>query len=200
MAYKFPYAGAEDRPRMVIKLPPERRAKQKISGVPDKFPPAREDIRPLEIPTMARSLRVILLEVAKEYNAHPNDIVGLGRSINVVEARRHFIWRARHETTSSFPQIGRAINRDHTTAVYHYQYKLALSRCDKSVFQKKSYLREIKSVEDRTELNERQERIRGLLIRGYKNPEIAVEVGVSVSLVKQDRRAIKRLNPLPPGV
>lgn len=203
MAYKFPYAGSEDKPRMVVKVAPCRPkplAKKIISGVPDRIPdlaPQVIDARPVNIPLMSDALRNILLTVAQETNVHPNDIVGSSRSLKTVAARREFIWRARNKTNASFPRIGRAINRDHSTVVYHYQYKeaeLSGRPLDKlSIANEKR----IKRIANQTELNDRQIKVRGLLLRGYSNPNMAVELGVSPSLIKFDRAVIKKLDPIP---
>lgn len=204
MAYKFPYAGSEEKPRVVFRPPvkkPKAPAKQKISCVPDglpDLPDVRKDIRPIDIPRMTDALRKVLLDVAEKMNVHPNDIVGSCREQKLTDARREFVWRARHETNSSFPRIGRAIGRDHTTALYHYQYKEAcVNNEDPHKIRSQGIKRYQASVETQTELNERQVQIRGLILRGYKNPDIAAAIGVSISSVKYDRRVIKKLNPIP---
>ena len=48
-------------------------------------------------------------------------------------------------------------------------------------------------------LSERQEEVRLLIVRGYNKYEIAAALGVSVTVVKGDMRAIKHIRPLPKG-
>lgn len=191
MAYKFSYAGAEKKPRVVFKFDPETPIY--VVTTSDVV----IDMRPIELPAMPDSLRRIILEVAQKLNIHPNEIVGKGRTEPVVQARREFVWRARQETNYSFPRIGRALNRDHTTALYHYQYMQAWYNNEDPRKKIEARIRSHTRLENLTELTERQRKVRSLIIRGYKNPEIAVEVGVSVSAIKHDRRAIKKLHPLP---
>lgn len=202
MAYKIPYVGSERKQKIVFKAPVKAplSERQKISCVPNYLPPlpeVKKDLRPIEIPRMTESLRKILLEVAEEKNVHPNDIVGVTRSAKVVAARRDFVWRARNETNASFPRIGEALNRDHTTALYHYQYKLAWINNEEPKARKRSYVRELAKLDAQTELSDRQIKVRSLILRGFKNAEIAVELGVSMSLIKHDKRAIKKLHPIP---
>jgi len=118
MAYLFPYAGSE-RQRKSVKseMPPARR---EIDATPVAPLPAAVS-RPIELPVMAESLRKILLEVCKHHNVHPNDVAGPSRAAKFVNARRHYVVRARTETEHSFPRIGRAIRKDHTSAVYLYE-------------------------------------------------------------------------------
>ena len=196
MAFKFAYAGAEIKPRVVFKAPPEDspRNRHRIANMPRDIV---ADLRPLDLPAMPDSLRAILLDVGQKLNIHPNDIVGRGRTDPLVEARREFVWRARHETHYSFPRIGRAMNRDHTTALYHYHYMQAWHNNEEPQKKVEARERSHARLENLTELTERQRKVRGFIIRGYKNPEIAVEMGLSISAIKHDRRAIKKLHPLP---
>lgn len=73
-----------------------------------------------ELPPMPDSLRRIMLEVCLSYRVIPNELVGKKRNKVLVLARSEFVKRARNETDASFPRIGKAINKDHTTVIYAY--------------------------------------------------------------------------------
>lgn len=70
------------------------------------------------VPVMRDSLKRILLEVCEKRGVTIREVVGRGRDRALVEARREFVTRARAETNASYPAIGRAMNRDHTTAIH----------------------------------------------------------------------------------
>ena len=175
MVYKIPYAGAEITPTTTTK----------------------KDIRPLAIPPCPESLRKLLFEVCRELDAHPNDVVSRSRTPKNIQAREEFIWRARLETDASFTRIAKVINKDHSTVVYHFQYRKArlngANPADKWARKKPVY----NVKEDPTQLNQRQEMVRSLTLRGFNKYEIAAELGVSVTIVKKDRKMIDILRPLP---
>lgn len=115
MAYLFPYAGSERKPALVVK---KLKKEPKKVAAPPPPPPAPQDLRPIELPVMPESLRKILLEVCEHHNVHPNDVAGMSRAAKFINARRHYVVRARHETDHSYPRIARAIRKDHTSAVH----------------------------------------------------------------------------------
>jgi hypothetical protein len=121
----FRYAGWEPkaRPRTYkpkpVKPAPSRTSWAFIippSTVLVKFEPEQLDA----LPVMSDLLRQILLEVCLAYRVIPNELVGPKRNKVLVLARAEFIKRARAETTASFPRIGRAINKDHTTVIHAF--------------------------------------------------------------------------------
>lgn len=175
MVYKIPYAGAELTPTTTIK----------------------KDVRPLAIPTCPESLRKLLIEICRELDVHPNDVVGTSRSPKHVQAREEFIWRARIETEASFPRIARVLNRDHSTAVYHFQYRKARLAGAKPLgkWERKKPVFDVK--DNPAQLNQRQEMARSLSLRGFNKYEIAAELGVSVTIIKKDMKMINVLRPLP---
>ena len=175
MVYKIPYAGAELTPTTTIK----------------------KDVRPLAIPTCPESLRKLLIEICRELDVHPNDVVGTSRSPKHVQAREEFIWRARIETNASFSRIAKVIDRDHSTAVYHFQYRKARLTGANPV-DKWARKKPVFDVKDNpAQLNQRQEMVRSLSLRGFNNYEISAELGVSVTIVKNDKKFIDILRPLP---
>ena len=123
--YMFRYAGWEPRNRpKTYKPKPLKPAPSRTSWafiIPEhtilvKFTPEQLS----ELPVMSDLLRHILLEVCLAYRVVPNELVGKKRNKVLVLARAEFIKRARNETNASFPRIGRAINKDHTTVIHAF--------------------------------------------------------------------------------
>ena len=63
----------------------------------------------------------IVEQVADYYNLSPEALRGRGRSKQVAVPRQIAMFLAREETQASFPQIGAALGRDHTTILYGYE-------------------------------------------------------------------------------
>lgn len=59
--------------------------------------------------------RKVVEEVSEKRGVSIDDMMSIRRNINFVMARYEVYWRLRHETRWSMPQIGRFLNRDHTT-------------------------------------------------------------------------------------
>lgn len=72
------------------------------------------------LPVMSDLLKKILLEVCLAYRVIPNELVGKKRNKVLILARAEFIKRARTETDASFPRIGKALNKDHTTVIHAF--------------------------------------------------------------------------------
>lgn len=74
------------------------------------------------------SLRQIMREVIDKYGITEVELLSIRRKKHLCTARHEFCWRAKNETSQSYPQIARFLgNRDHTTAmssVYRYQWML----------------------------------------------------------------------------
>jgi chromosomal replication initiation ATPase DnaA len=70
------------------------------------------------------SLRDIIRHTAEGHGLNVGDLTGRNRSRKLVRARQEAMWRARQvkrpdgRNRYSFPQIGRALNRDHSTIVH----------------------------------------------------------------------------------
>ena len=62
--------------------------------------------------------RTILNEVAKRHMISPKDILSNSRRNFIVVARQEVCWRLHKELKMSLPQIGRRLNRDHTTILH----------------------------------------------------------------------------------
>lgn len=71
------------------------------------------------------SLREIMEQTAKKYAVTIHDMKSARRTRGaLMQARFEFCWRAKNETYCSYPQIGRALQKDHTSvihAVKHYE-------------------------------------------------------------------------------
>jgi chromosomal replication initiator protein len=60
-------------------------------------------------------------EVARYYSLDAALLRGRGRSKEIARSRQIAMYLAREETESSLPQIGDALDRDHTTVLYGYE-------------------------------------------------------------------------------
>lgn len=67
-----------------------------------------------------KTAREIIVEVAEEYQVTVKDILSIRRNNNIVEARHECVWRIKNETMLSFPQMGKIMNRDHSSLVHAY--------------------------------------------------------------------------------
>ena len=205
MTYKIPYAGADVfRKRVYInalqKAGKQKEKKVDVNSVDIKcsFLPTKVDNRPLNIPGCPNSLRKILLDVCAEFIAHPNDVVGLSREVAMVKVRQEFIWRCKNEGNASFTRIGKILNRDHSTMVYHYHCRKARQDIATLDDPKVMKIAQYSAKEKHTDiLNYRQELVRNLIIDGYNNYEIAVKLNISTTAVKNDKRVIRKINPIP---
>lgn len=64
-------------------------------------------------------IRDIIAEVAEQYRVTPAEILSLGRKGRITKARKLAMWRARHETNSSYLKLARIFQRDHSTVIYN---------------------------------------------------------------------------------
>lgn len=60
----------------------------------------------------------ILIAVQQEFSIEPAWVMGFGRAKLVSTARQVAMYVAREHTMMSYPQIGRALGRDHSTVVH----------------------------------------------------------------------------------
>ena len=56
--------------------------------------------------------------VCQEMDVTKEDFKSARRSVNMARARQIFMYLARHKTSHSLPEIGRYVNRDHTTVIH----------------------------------------------------------------------------------
>jgi chromosomal replication initiation ATPase DnaA len=63
-------------------------------------------------------VREIIAEVADEFLIFPSDIIAHKNRPKYTIARHKAMWRARHETSSSYLKLARIFKRDHSTVIY----------------------------------------------------------------------------------
>lgn len=117
MAYLFPYAG-DDRRRAKLKPKKFEPLLHPRQIFPAPVPVAEKVVSFQGVANMPLPLRQIMLEVCKEHNVVPIDIVGTDSRKHIVQARRVYCVRAKEETNCSYSKIARSINKDHTTVIY----------------------------------------------------------------------------------
>jgi DNA-binding NarL/FixJ family response regulator len=101
------------------------------------------------------------------------DVVGRAGERLIVEARREFVKRARRELNVSYPVIGRAINRDHTTVLHLYRTEPVPLKSQTGA------------------LSPRERDILALMRMGYGRARIAVHLNLQESTVGRYMRSIK---------
>jgi hypothetical protein len=121
----FRYAGWEPKARpKTYKPKPVKPASSRTSWafiVPPNTVLIKFEAKQIDtLPPMSHLLKQIMLEVCLAYRVIPNELVGKKRNKVLVLARAEFVKRARNETDASFPRIGRAINKDHTTVIHAF--------------------------------------------------------------------------------
>ena len=71
-----------------------------------------------------------LERIASEHGVTPVEVLGRDRSRSVARARAHFVHVLRTCTSLSYPEIGKLIGRDHSTAMHlerAHEIRLAVS-------------------------------------------------------------------------
>lgn len=63
-------------------------------------------------------MRELLPVVAEYYNVTVQDMMGHSRQVKYAKPRMVFYWMCRLKLEKTFPEIGRFMNRDHTTILY----------------------------------------------------------------------------------
>lgn len=103
---------------------PLRLVTQQPKPVP--LPPAPRDF--LHVATCAAPGARIISEVCQKYGVTLNDIKSARRSQYLAIPRQEICYRLRRETGLSFPQMGKMLNRDHSTQLHSarkYEQRLA---------------------------------------------------------------------------
>lgn len=191
MAYLFPYAG-DDRRR--AKLKPKKPAPSPLHH-PRRILPAPTSVVEHVISfqgvaNMPLPLRQIMLEVCKEHNVVPIDIVGTDSRKHIVQARRVYCIRAKEETNCSYCKIARSINKDHTTVIYFVKQGLAGCSLEPAKVTHVPMPRTLKGpVVDLTAL---EQQYFDLSQQGLKDKEIAQIMDKSYEAVRHYPKRIKR--------
>lgn len=68
--------------------------------------------------SLRRTMYDIAGDICQEYQIDHDDLIGPSRKRLVAWARQDFVYRAYALGHLSYPQIGRFLNRDHSTCVY----------------------------------------------------------------------------------
>lgn len=63
-------------------------------------------------------LRSIIINTAASYGFTDQDILSDCRNLGIIEARHHAMWLCVRDTKLSYPIIGKAFGRDHTTVLH----------------------------------------------------------------------------------
>ena len=122
---------------------------------------------------MRASLKSLLIDVCKTRCVPLEDVVGRAGERLIVEARREFVKRARRDLKMSYPVIGRAINRDHTTALHLYRTEPVLLKSQTGA------------------LSRREKDVLTLMKMGYGRARIAAHLNISEDTVGRYMRSIK---------
>lgn len=122
---------------------------------------------------MRASLKSLLVDVCKARCVPLEDVVGRAGERLIVEARREFVKRARRELKISYPVIGRAINRDHTTVLHLYRTEPVPLKSQTGA------------------LSRREKAILALMNMGYGRARIAAYLNLQESTVGRYMRSIK---------
>lgn len=101
-------------------------SEQTVRLAPRPKPPRARDyifvqLDPLDAsPTLLRlRWRDIVCEVCAKHGVSVLDVMGSYRDRRIVHARQEAMYRLRHETTMSYPEIGRRLgDKDHTTVMH----------------------------------------------------------------------------------
>lgn len=67
---------------------------------------------------MPAKTRDTILQWSEACGVSVDDLLGPSREAWLVEARQGLMWVLRHRLGLSYPEIGRAVRRDHTTAMH----------------------------------------------------------------------------------
>lgn len=69
------------------------------------------------------AVRKIMAEECARYGVTENDVISTRRNSYLVVVRRLIAYRAKTDTSASYPEIGYVMQRDHTTILHHVQVK-----------------------------------------------------------------------------
>jgi len=116
-------------------------------------------------------LRHILLEVCQKRGLSIDDVAGPSMLRELIDARREYVKISRARTRKSLAQIGKLINRDHTTVLY-------LAKTDGPTKKK-------------IRLSPRERAVHDLMQQGFGCKRIGEQLGLASGTVSRYMRAIK---------
>ena len=135
-------------------------------------------ISPFSLPT-AR-IKAIQITVAKAYGVSVDELLSERRQKYLAEARHIAMWLARKHTPRSFPQIGGAFRRDHTSVIS------AINKISAKLERERDFCIVLQGIE--------RELFRSGVIDGSRDTEIVAELrGFGGRLFQEAADAIERL-------
>ncbi len=75
------------------------------------------DMAPTDIRNREK-IKALIKIVAEHYGCPVDDIMGHSRVADIIQARHHAMWICARDTRLTYPQIGRAFRRDHSTVIH----------------------------------------------------------------------------------
>lgn len=63
----------------------------------------------------------VVIEIAAKYNISKDELISLKKRKRYVKPRQEAIYEMRTKLGYTFPKIGRVLNRDYATCMYHYK-------------------------------------------------------------------------------
>lgn len=111
------------RSRIPAPTPPKAMVRRNLT-LPKPLPPVEISPYGMEFTIEEKvggkaAVKRICREVCERYGVSMELLISHRRDNGVVMARQEAMWRARHETVLSFPEIGRIMGgKDHTTVIY----------------------------------------------------------------------------------
>lgn len=186
MSFLFRFAGDDRRPQ---KIHTKKPAPIKVIVPPQivEVPVLSHKTELMPVP-MPASLWKIMREVCDVHKCLPSELAGQRRSGKLTNARRHYIVRARQETSHSLSLIGKSIKKDHTSVLYHWDLYQNGATIDpfKPVRQPPKSHKISKDHPDYNKLSPRQEIVYALMQQGLGNKDIAEYMGRTYRQAKSD--------------
>lgn len=191
--FKIPYAGSETAAKYYDRIRKQQRVrvnyprKIQIPILPQPQPQPKPQLPP--IPNMSSSMRSIAEKVCIKHRILVNELISESRSQKLVNARREYIVKVRDELEKSFPQIGKSINKDHTTILHGYYS----AKADPSKMEPWTPTRSPpKPLKPLPPLTPFQEQVYGLMKAGLSNLEIAIKLNRTKKQAKNDRYYVNK--------
>lgn len=95
-----------------------RSGREVSAGQATLDPSAADQGQALAVLAGPATVEAVIQQVARIHGLQPQEVTGRGRTRPVVAARQQAMWLARWRLGLSYAQIGRALDRDHTTVIY----------------------------------------------------------------------------------
>jgi G:T-mismatch repair DNA endonuclease (very short patch repair protein) len=106
------------KPELALVKPPRRSATIYTSPIGPDLP--KTGPRDFIWVTKSKPARQIVREICEMHDVTLLDLSSSRRAPAIIEAKNHLYFRLRRETDMSFPQIGLAVKKDHTSVMHGY--------------------------------------------------------------------------------